>query len=323
MTLNEILQLMPKNKTIVDNIIRAYHIINNPKYEKIICTISGGSDSDITLDICALCDTDNKIDYVWLDTGLEYQATKDHLLYLEDKYNITFKRVKADKPIPTCCKNMGEPFLTKRISEMINRLQNNNFEWEDESYDVLIQKYPHCVSALKWWCNEYPANAKGQESQFNIAYKRHLKEFLLAHPPTFKISAKCCNYAKKNPVHKLSKGYDLNIYGVRKFEGGTRGTAYKSCFDDNQDIDNYRPLFWYTDSDKLEYEEARNIVHSNCYTQYGLQRTGCAGCPFGRNYQFELAVLEQFEPKLYNGVKNIFKNSYEYTKMFNDFKTGE
>ena len=42
------------------------------------------------LDIVWRCDKDNKVDYVWFDTGLEYQATKDHLKYLE---NIQEKRL--------------------------------------------------------------------------------------------------------------------------------------------------------------------------------------------------------------------------------------
>ena len=40
------------------------------------------------MDICWLCDSEGKVSYIWCDTGLEYQATKDHLKYLEDKYKI-------------------------------------------------------------------------------------------------------------------------------------------------------------------------------------------------------------------------------------------
>ena len=68
--------------------VRAWSKINSPKYQKIVCSISGGSDSDVMLDIVWRCDKDNKVTYVWFDTGLEYQATKDHLKYLENKYNI-------------------------------------------------------------------------------------------------------------------------------------------------------------------------------------------------------------------------------------------
>ena len=94
-TIEELLNDCPVNQTICDNLIRAWVIINNTKYKKIICSISGGSDSDVMLDIVWRCDKDNKVDYVWFDTGLEYQATKDHLKFLEGKYDIAFHSYKA------------------------------------------------------------------------------------------------------------------------------------------------------------------------------------------------------------------------------------
>lgn len=42
MTLNEILDTIPKNKTILDNYIRAFSKINDEKYSKIVCSVSGG-----------------------------------------------------------------------------------------------------------------------------------------------------------------------------------------------------------------------------------------------------------------------------------------
>ena len=97
--IEELLQDCPDNSVIAENLIIAWTKINSRKYQKIKCSISGGSDSDIMLDIIWRCDKDNKVDYVWFDTGLEYQATKDHLKYLEEKYNITIKPYKAIKPI--------------------------------------------------------------------------------------------------------------------------------------------------------------------------------------------------------------------------------
>lgn len=83
MNLEDVLKSCPKNSTVINNIIKAYHKINNDMYKKISVAISGGADSDDMLDICWMCDNDGKIVYVWCDTGLEYQATKDHLKYLE------------------------------------------------------------------------------------------------------------------------------------------------------------------------------------------------------------------------------------------------
>ena len=87
-SLDELLETCPRNQIIGDNLVRAWSKINSAKYKKIVCAISGGSDSDVMLDIVWRCDKDNKVDYVWFDTGLEYKATKEHLKYLENKYNI-------------------------------------------------------------------------------------------------------------------------------------------------------------------------------------------------------------------------------------------
>lgn len=112
----------------------------------------------------------------------------------------------------------------------------------------------------------------------------------------------------------------MNISGVRSAEGGARKNIYKSCFDENGDgYDNYRPLFWYKDSDKQDYDEHYGIEHSKCYTEYGLKRTGCAGCPFGRDFEQELEVIEKYEPKLFKAVNNIFGDSYELTRKYREF----
>lgn len=275
-----------------------------------------GSDSDIMLDICVKCDINKKIDYVWFDTGLEYQATKDHIKYLENRYGINIKTYKALKPIPVSCKEHGQPFISKYVSEMIMRLQRHNFKFEDKEYEELVCEYPNCKSALGWWCNKKIGRA------FNIQQNKGLKDFLMLYPPNFSVSNACCNYAKKKVSDRIIKdyGYELNIVGIRKAEGGARSFAYKSCFDENIDgCDNYRPLFWYSNNDKKEYEDYFEIVHSKCYTEYGLKRTGCACCPYGRNFEDELCAAKKNEPKLYKAVNKIFGDSYEYTRKYREF----
>ena len=72
--------------------------------------------------------------------------------------------------------------------------------------------------------------------------------------------------------------------------------------------------------DKKEYEEYYGVIHSKCYTEYGLKRTGCCGCPFGRDFEDELRVIQEYEPKLYKAVTNIFNDSYEYTREYRKFR---
>lgn len=159
----------------------------------------GGADSDVMIDICYRCDIDKKIQYVWFDTGIEYQATKDHLKYLEDRYGIEIKKYRPSKPVPLACSEHGQPFLSKQCSEFISRLQRHNFDFENgnKDFDFLNSLYPGCKSALEWWCN------KKQSIAFRISYNSWLKEFMIKNQPDFRISASCCNYAKKDIVHKI------------------------------------------------------------------------------------------------------------------------
>lgn len=320
MKLSEILEKAPQNEVIIDSIV-----ITNAKlqrYNKILCSISGGSDSDILLDLCQKCDDSNRITYAFFDTGLEFKATKEHLAFLEKKYGIEIQRIKAIKPIPVCCKEFGQPFLSKQVSEWIGRLQRHNFKWEDAPFEDLIQQYPTCRAALRWWCNDFEKKSEGRESSFNIAYNQYLKEFMIQNPPQFRISNKCCYYAKKKVVdrYKIKEKFDLNIYGVRKAEGGARRSAYKSCFSSNDDgCDEYRPIFWYLSDTKKEYEQYYIIEHSKCYSDYGLRRTGCAGCPYGRGFEEELEVMKKYELNLYKAVNTIFSDTYAYTRAYKEF----
>ena len=95
----------------------------------------------------------------------------------------------------------------------------------------------------------------------------------------------------------------------------------KNCFTLNLEVaDEYRTIFYYTEESKRVYENFYGIEHSDCYCEYGLKRTGCAGCPYGNDFEFELEVIKKHEPKLYIAVNNIFGKSYEYTRKYNSFK---
>lgn len=302
------------NETVHNSLIKANSVLQG--YNSIICAVSGGADSDIVIDLLQHLPFD--VHYAYYDTGLEYQATKDHIKELESKYNITIETLRPEKPIPTACKEYGLPFLSKRVSNQIERLQRHNFTWTDEPFEVLYKRYPHSKAALRWWCNKW-----GENSNLNITYNKGLKEFLIANPPTFKISDKCCTYAKKKVGKDCYKKYnaDLEIVGLRKAEGGQRKLMV-TCFEEEHDKTQFRPIFWYKQRDKEYYEIAFNIEHSKCYTEYGLKRTGCAGCPFGRDFENELEIIKKYEPKLYKACINIFGKSYEYTRKYNEFKRG-
>ena len=91
MTLLEILEKTKDNLIISDAFTKADSVLNHKDYKNIACSVSGGADSDIMIDICEKIKP-HGVHYVWFDTGIEYQATKEHLKYLEEHYGITIER---------------------------------------------------------------------------------------------------------------------------------------------------------------------------------------------------------------------------------------
>lgn len=315
-SLEQILSNAPDNFVIQDALIRCYEIVST--HNHIVCSISGGGDSDVMLDMLLRCGARDKTDFVFFNTGLEYQATLDHLDYLEGKYGIKILRGKAIKSIPTSCREYGIPFWSKEFSKNLYYMQNHGFQYEDECYETLMERYPKMKGPIKWWCN-----VKSEVSRFFIIDRApYMKQFIMKNPPDFKISDKCCTYAKKKVFKHFIKGrgYDLSCIGVRKCEGGVRETAYKNCYSDDGDIHAFRPVFYFRDSDKDEYCHHYGVTHSKCYTEYGLKRTGCVGCPYNKNILNELEVIRQNEPKLYKAAIGVFGKSYEYTRKYLEFR---
>lgn len=323
MRLEDILEQTRSSAIISDAFTKADSVLTHKGYKNIACSVSGGADSDIMIDICEKIKP-HGVRYVWFDTGIEYQATKDHLKYLEDHYDIAIERERALTPVPVSNKKYGQPFLSKYVAQMINRLQDHNFDWKDEPFEEAIKRYPNCKSALKWFNNKY-GSENYTYSRFNIRAQKYLREYLIAHPPEFKISDKCCKGAKKDvSKHYIKENHiDLMLVGIRKAEGGVRAGAYKNCFSNTgkyESCNQYRPLFWFSDADRKKYEDLFNIKHSRCYSEYGLKRTGCAGCPYDRKFEDSLKTLEEHEPKLYKAATSIFQNSYEYTRQYRKFR---
>ena len=318
--MTDLLDEAPANLTIQDALGKCLQQVRH--HDKIMVSVSGGADSDVMMDLFIRCGGREKTTFVFHNTGLEYEATKRQLRFLEEKYGVEIQVSQPIKPIPLSVREHGVPFWSKHVSEMIMRLQRHNFQWEDEPLEVLLEKYPRCRVALRWWCNDWKTDT-GAPSRLSISWVRGLKEFLIAHPPSFKISPKCCHYAKKEPAKKYAEagGFDMECVGVRKAEGGDRATSYSSCFSAaTAGADQYRPLFWFSNSDKAEYDAHYGVEHSECYTVWGMKRTGCAGCPFAKDFETELALAAKYEPKFHRAMLKVFGQSYDYTRQFLEFR---
>lgn len=313
------------------------------RYHRIMVSVSGGGDSDFVVDIMATLDKElfgsKKCTYVNIDPGLEYKATKEHLDFLERKYDIKIVRLHPGKTVAQVAKT-AQPFCNKQASEYISRLQKHGFVFKnhyEDTFEDLLEMYPNCQSALEWFTNR-----KGEGSRLNIDWNKELKSFLCKYPPYFNIGRDCCVEAKEKPISTYVEkcGFDLVVNGVRKAEGGARSVAFTSCFTNNSEkgeADEFRPLFFLKKEDLLAYEKSREIIHSKCYKPrpkdiasieaesygYGLKRTGCAGCPFGLDCIEEIDVCKEFEPNLYNVISTVFCDSVTYTKMYRSYKDNQ
>ena len=64
------------------------------------------------------------------------------------------------------------------------------------------------------------------------------------------------------------------------------------------------PIFDWTDDNVNEFIEVFNVKISDVYTVYGLERSGCIGCPFSKQLEKNLEALYKYEPKKYKAVQN-------------------
>ena len=345
----DVILTMPPNDVVLGNVSKCWMHINSGSYKKgeIYVSISGGSDSDVVLDMTRRCDPQRKCRYFFVDTGLESKFTHTWLDLLQLKYECKIERVRAKVSIPAAIKKYGQPFVSKRASEYIHRLQEHGFQWENEDLITLLDRYCQksdiplskkwvkvgdnyyygCVMAIKWWCNAH--SEEGEKSRFNIDYNSYLKEFILSEGGVpFKVASTCCTVVKKATLHRIfdtcmDKRFSncrLNIQGVRRSEGGQRASTYKSCFNDasGHDYDEYRPVFWFLNKDKEEYCNYCGVGHSHLYDF--LRRTGCSGCCFGQDVEFELKVFKENEPNMAKAMEYVFGDSYEFTRKYHAFQ---
>jgi len=266
-------------------------------HNKIGVSVSGGSDSNIIVHIIATYFRHHldKIVFYWCNTGLEFAATRRHLKFMEERYNIKIQEIRG-MPIPLAIKRFGVPILNKEFSERIGRARNGS--------TIARKKLFLDRKDSRWGTNEYAQD---------------LAAFLLEHTEQ-PISSMCCYYSKKKPSHAFAKdqGFDLDITGERKSEGGVRASKHRSCFEGNRKnkADKYMPLWFWDDATKRYYKEHEGIRYSDCYEIWGFKRTGCVGCPFGSRIGIELQTIKQFEPKMYKACVNIFGESYRLMDEF-------
>lgn len=309
------------------------------EYPKAICSYSGGADSDIMID---LIDRTIKafglppIKYVFFNTGLEMKATKDHVKATAEKYGVEIEECRPKVSIVQAARTYGIPFVSKIMSAGLSEWQKKGIPLSiakeyDEAEDKaakrkeLKERYPKCESVINFLCCCNSAGEPRPEIQLVINSSKYMRDFIEACPPDFQISAKCCDYCKKQVAHRVQKDYDMIITGERRAEGGMRSVPRKDntslCFTETASGQyRLRPLYYVSDADKAWYKDYYGIKYSDAYEVYGLTRTGCCGCPISHKAVEDLEKIRPYEPNVVKAAWNIFGKSYEYRKAYNDYK---
>ena len=277
-----------------------------------------------------------KVKYYFFNTGLEMKAIKDHVKEQAEKYNVTIEEVRPKINIVQATRTYGLPFISKIMSSGLEGWQKKGLPlsihdeyWTAEDKAVkrleLKERYPHCEQTINFLCC---CNSKGEPRpniQLVINSSKYMLDFLKECPPDFQISAKCCDYCKKQVAHSVQKNFDMIITGERRDEGGMRSVPRSDnttlCFTETaQGQYRLRPLFYVSDKDKEWYKETFNIKYSDAYEVYGLKRTGCCGCPISYRAVDDLELIGKYEPNLVKAAWNVFGKSYEYRKRYVEYK---
>ncbi|MDP8268204.1 MAG: phosphoadenosine phosphosulfate reductase family protein [Candidatus Tenebribacter davisii] len=244
---------------------------------KVYISFSGGRDSTVLLHIAKSIYPD--ISSVFINTGLEYPEIKN---FAQSFDNVTSIRPKM--PFHKVIEKYGYPVISKSTAQILDEIRTTKSE-------KLLNKRLH---------GDENGNGKLAEKW----------KFLIDAP--FKISHKCCNKLKKDPIKKYEKETEnKGILGTMAEESNQRQYTYLqngcNAFSSNRPIST--PLGFWTNKDILNYIAKYNIDYSEIYKGEESRRgTGCMFCMFGVHR--ELAGI--FYINRFQKMKKTHPKQYEY-----------
>ncbi len=244
---------------------------NKIDFNKYYLAYSGGKDSHLLFWFIKEYLKDTTIEIVGVNTGFEIPEIRRRIVNNSDT---------VLHPIKNRCEikqQYGIPCYSKQQDEYIYRYQNGS-RTENTMNAVL-----------------------GRNAIFNL--NKSARERLLSGT-LHKVSNKCCVYNKEMPMKKYGKKVGKKaIIGVRRPESKTRKAKYETCLQKNG---NFAPIFDFSDELVNSIYEAYDIEIPECYKF--VPRTGCAGCPYGRNCELELSLLPELQRQ---AAIKYFKESYD------------
>lgn len=259
---------MKKEDFYLEDLKSKFSKINTSEY---CLNYSGGRDSHFVYWFIKNILKDDKIKIVSVNTLMEHQEIKQRMIDNADIILLPILRPKEIKD------KYGIPCFTKNQDEYIKRYQNGS----------------RAKSTLEF----VNGNTK---SMFKLNKKA--RELLLSGK-LHKVSNLCCKYLKKEPLIKFQKETGLKpIICMRASESISRKKMH-SCFNKNG---SFTPIWDLSDDLLKKIELKYNIEVPKVYDF--VNRTGCFGCPYGRNIQKELNLISEAQKRF---VCKYFKESYK------------
>lgn len=260
-----------------------YLIDLSSKFKKIdpkeyYLSYSGGKDSHFLYWFIKEYLHDNEIKIVGVNTYMEH-----HEILQRINKNCDVVLMPKMKPFEIKEK-YGSPCFSKQQDEYIKRYQTGHIT------DYLMTRIT------------------GQDKEGNkvtTMFKLNNKaKNLLLSGKLHKVSPMCCKIIKKDTLHKYEKESGRKaILGIRGTESKVRNAMYKTCFTKDK---KFTPIHDLSDELLEKIIKKYNIEVPSVYKY--INRTGCMGCPYGRNTERELTLLNKNQKKF---VCEYFKESYK------------
>lgn len=263
--------------------------------DKVFISFSGGKDSTVLLHLVR--SMYSSVEAVYSNTGLEFPEINAFVKTV-DKVTI----VRPKKSFKQVIENEGYPMISKKTSRMIRDLQNPTEK---------------NMKVRKLYLSKYTLDKDGnQTTTLNNSFRLAEKWKYLIDAP-FKISNRCCDILKKQPIKEYEKKSNKRgIVGTMAIESKLREESYlrHGCNIFTEGREKCLPISFWTEQDILEYIVTFNLKYASIYgdivkddqgkwTTTGEKRTGCIFCGFGVHLEKEpnrYQRLEKTHPQLHS-----------------------
>ncbi len=238
-------------------------------------SLSGGKDSTVLLHIVR-----SVFPYtpaVFVDTGLEYPEIRS---FVRTHENVTW--LKPRMSFTKVIEKYGYPVISKEQAQYICEYRTTKSEK---------------LKNIRWNGNKY---GQGKISE---------KWKYLTEAP-FKISHKCCDIMKKNPIRKYEKESGrFALIGTMASESRIRMVYYlkNGCNAFELNRPRSMPISIWTEKDIWEYIKLFDVPYSKIYDM-GCDRTGCMFCMFG----VHLEQSDLFSKNRFQRMKETHPKQWDY-----------